>query len=714
MKASIFPASVVFNDSPESCPPSQASSLNLSVCAIVPDNLMRLCLTPIFAAAALVASVAIIAGESPSTPLPRPVALEPAIEFWTRIYGELDSASGLIHDEQRLDVIYRILYLNPAAAPSLQNRAIKGVRNSYRKALLALASGKRSNLNPIEKRALKAWGEQASKTELTEAAERLRFQRGQRDRFEQGLKRSKRWRKRIRAIFRQQDLPLELTALPHVESSYNPKARSKVGAAGLWQFMPATARRYLRVDAEVDERLDPYRSSQAAALFLKQNHAILKSWPLAITAYNHGISGVRRAMRETGTDDLGEIVMSYKGERFGFASRNFYAAFLAASDIAADPGRYFGPSAPDPATLETVVIPAYLPVKILAAGLGIDKGLLRRLNPNIHHGVWNGVLFMPKEQALRIPRHLTKAEATRILKQLAQHYGFSTQKPYRRYEVHNGDSLSVIAERHDSTVSRLVAMNRLSNAHALKAGLILQVPMGPMPKPLGTGAAAIMEAELAIGGLYGDKGTVITIAQTDLMELPEADKDMAEPDSTLDRCTPGSAANVDDAAILSDSKDSQPDLAADPVDYGVAADGTIEIQITETLGHYADWLDLVSTDLRQLNNMGKKKRLIVGHRLKLDFRHVRPKRFEQRRVAHHQARQLRYFDRYRIAGVREHRIKSGDNLWLLAEKRYRIPMWLLRQYNPDIDVDTVLALDDIIHVPLVEELPPKQRCIPAG
>ena len=159
--------------------------------------------------------------------------------------------------------------------------------------------------------------------------------------------------------------------------------------------------------------------------------------------------------------------------------------------------------------------------------------------------------------------------------------------------------------------------------------------------------------------------------------------------------------------------DAQPDLAADPVDYSVAADGTIEIQITETLGHYADWLGLVSADLRERNGLSKKKRLIVGQRLKLDFRHVGPRQFERRRIAYHQKRQLGYFGLHRIAGVREHRIQSGDNLWLLAEKSYRIPMWLLRQYNPDVTVDTVLALDDIIHVPLVEELPPELHCIPA-
>ena len=89
-------------------------------------------------------------------------------------------------------------------------------------------------------------------------------------------------------------LPTELAALPHVESSFNTYAYSKVGAAGMWQFMRGTGRRFLRIDAAVDERLDPYRSTEAAASFLEQNYIVLGSWPLALTAYNHGAGGMKR------------------------------------------------------------------------------------------------------------------------------------------------------------------------------------------------------------------------------------------------------------------------------------------------------------------------------------------------------------------------------------------------------------------------------------
>ena len=100
--------------------------------------------------------------------------------------------------------------------------------------------------------------------------------------------------------------------LPHVESSFNAAAYSKVGAAGLWQFMRSTGRRYMRVDDAVDERLDPYRSTEAAAQLLAYNYRVLGSWPLALTAYNHGAAGMRRAEgNPCGTDDYVKINRTY-------------------------------------------------------------------------------------------------------------------------------------------------------------------------------------------------------------------------------------------------------------------------------------------------------------------------------------------------------------------------------------------------------------------
>jgi len=133
----------------------------------------------------------------------------------------------------------------------------------------------------------------------------------------------------------------------------------------------------------------------------------------------------------------------------------------------------------------------------------------------------------------------------------------------------------------------------------------------------------------------------------------------------------------------------QAELAADPSDYSVAADRSIEVQPLETLGHYADWLGLRTQRLRDLNRLPFQRAVVIGQRIRLDFANVDPATFEQRRTAYHRELQEAYFSRYRIEDVEAHVVRTGESLWVLAQRRYNVPVWLLRRYNPDIDLDRV-------------------------
>ena len=155
-----------------------------------------------------------------------------------------------------------------------------------------------------------------------------------------GLARSGAVIDKFKQTFLSHGLPVDLVYLPCVESSFNFKAYSKFGAAGIWQFTHSTGRRYMEINYVVDERRDPFISADAAARLLKKNYAELKEWPLAITAYNHGLAGMRRAKNAKGSYE--EIVKSYKSRSFKFASRNFYSEFLAARIVAKNPEKYFG------------------------------------------------------------------------------------------------------------------------------------------------------------------------------------------------------------------------------------------------------------------------------------------------------------------------------------------------------------------------------------
>jgi len=267
-----------------------------------------------------------------------------------------------------------------------------------------------------------------------------------------------------------------LVVLLHVESSYNPLVRSSVGAAGIWQFTRFTGKHYLRVDHVVDERFDPHKSTQAAARLLQRYHAVLKSWPLAITAYNHGLSGVRRAVRETATDDIGEIVRQYKGSRFGFASRNFYVAFLAAADISRNPEPYFGVLERDhPDSHWIVKLPVYLPLSALTEQLDLDADVMRALNPALQRSVWKGKKYVPKDYHLRLPPSVDNEGVTTVFNQIAIADGRTDQVPDIVYRVQRGDTLSEIAQRFNTNVRELMAINNLQSKNRIRSGQSLRL-----------------------------------------------------------------------------------------------------------------------------------------------------------------------------------------------------------------------------------------------
>ena len=197
-----------------------------------------------------------------------------------------------------------------------------------------------------------------SNAELKAAVERVRFQLGQADRFRAGLIRSGTWKPYIYEALDKQGLPRELAALPHVESSFDPTAYSKVGAAGMWQFMRSTGVRYMRIDHIVDERRDPFLATDGAVRLLAENYSNVETWPLALTAYNHGVAGMRRAVLQQNTTDIATIVRKYQSRSFQFASRNFYTAFLAALEIDTHPEKYFpGIKISEPSNTGVVVVP---------------------------------------------------------------------------------------------------------------------------------------------------------------------------------------------------------------------------------------------------------------------------------------------------------------------------------------------------------------------
>jgi membrane-bound lytic murein transglycosylase D len=266
--------------------------------------------------------------------------LERKVRFWERVFAEFKSHQIVIHDRFEPNVVVGVIdlpdygYDNPLdpEARTLLERQLK----LYNEALddFHKQGAEARRLSPRHRKIWQAYRQEPTARQRLLAGETsMRSQGGLADTFRQAADNARLYLPRMERIFRAHGLPPELTRMVFVESMFNLNARSKVGASGFWQLMPETARAYLKVNRKIDQRNSPFLATEAAAKILKNNHAVLKSWPLAITAYNHGLNGMKRAVAQTGTRDLHTIVTSYESPSFGFASRNFYAEFVAAKRI---------------------------------------------------------------------------------------------------------------------------------------------------------------------------------------------------------------------------------------------------------------------------------------------------------------------------------------------------------------------------------------------
>jgi len=604
---------------------------------------------------------------------PFPEELQPDVNFWVSIFTRYDTDEGVLHDNRNLAVVYERLDMPANLGRRERNRRVKKRRDALAAVLRSLANGTRDNLSVEEARVLALWPADVSNSTLDTAASRIRFQHGLSDRFREGLERSGRWRDFIEAEFIALGVPVELAALPHVESSYNPEARSHVGASGIWQFTRSTGRRFMQVDHVIDERNDPFEATRGAARLLAYNYSITGNWPMAITAYNHGLSGVRRAMRRHGDTAYVEILRNYNGRTFGFASRNFYVAFLAAKQVDQNPEQYFpGVVRESPTAYAELKLPDYVPADDLARALGVSANQVAKHNPSLQATIWQGSKHVPRGYSLRMPESSLTDSIDNLVALVPGDRWQDEQLPDLFHTVARGDTLSEIADRYDTRVSTLVALNGLGSRHRIRAGQKLRLPAaGPAP-------AAVAQPEPVAPVV------VASVTEEQVEELSVAELSVA--DLSIEDQEP--------AALMGDLASSlvgtlQTTLLSDPSDYTVADDNTIEVQPLETLGHYADWLGLRTQRLRDINGFAFRTPVAVGQRIKLEFGDVDTQTFENLRVDYHRGQQDNFFRKNVITGVTEHTIRSGESIWILSLRQYDVPVWLFRQYNPGFDLHKV-------------------------
>ena len=409
---------------------------------------------------------------------PCPPELQPRVEFWIRIFAEFSKDQRVIHDGRYPWVIYEVLDVTGLTQPQIKAQ-VERKRKHYAAILEGMAGRPPAAYAAEERRLAQLLEGLPEGARFTNAGGRVRSQPGIREQFHAGLQRAGRYRHAMEEILAAAGVPPELLHLPHVESSFHPQAMSKAGASGLWQFMPATGRRFLRVQPDLDERLDPIRSTEAAARYLADARQTLGSWPLAVVAYNHGVAGVARARGKTGGTDIARILLEYDGPSFGFASQNFYCEFLAAIEVGEHPEKYFGGEvACDlPWVYHEFELPHHVRWNALARGFGIDSEELAAFNPAVGGSYLRDARPLPRGYRLRLPS-LRSTDAHALYAALPASEKLDRVPETDRYRVRSGDTLGAIARRHRVRLPALLRANGLTMNSKIRPGQLLVLPEG--------------------------------------------------------------------------------------------------------------------------------------------------------------------------------------------------------------------------------------------
>ena len=311
-------------------------------------------------------------------------------------------------------------------------------------------------------------------TEHREVADFLdEYQTNLRSFMEGSLERAGRHLSQVESILDEDGVPRELAYLPIVESGFQLNAVSRAGAAGPWQFMRHTGRRYgLRIDQYVDERRDLVKATRAAARYLRDLHAMFGDWHLSLAAYNSGEAKVAQVLERASADDFWQI-----NER-GYLPREtceFVPRFLAAMEIGKSPETYGFDMERNlgAANVDSVVPPSSMSLGTIARLTGSDLRTIQELNPALNRGV------APSGYPVLVPRGTQQRFETGYLQLSAEERTVAAQGNARQHRVRRGETASTIARKYGVSVKALLQANRLKSAKVVKVGAVLHIPGSP-------------------------------------------------------------------------------------------------------------------------------------------------------------------------------------------------------------------------------------------
>ncbi len=755
-----------------------------------------------------------------SASFPCPPEIRRRVDFWIQVFKGWDKGKAILHDPNAPERVYMVIDTGRGCS-SMVSRRIKSNRKIITDSLNALAtnlSKGRKVTNKRQRHLLTLFPSQNAK-EIRNAAKKIRCQSGVKDSFVKGLKRFNQYSSMVDQVLLENDLPPEIRYLPFVESSYNPAAYSKAGAAGLWQIMPATARSLgLELNATVDERLDPEAATRAAAKYFRNATITLTKAsiekkpdispaeinPFVITSYNYGINGMRRAINRVSPDYM-EVLNRYKSPSFQVAVKNFYSSFLAAKHVATNAEKYFGTVvSTEPIRYQTLVLQHATSIDRIYKVFDLSDKALKPLNQPLTRFIWNGWRLIPAGYRLRLPLRKDKwqqeiarleslkpekavpgggsyvvrrgdtacgvARALRVnCSELINANGLgrsalirigqklviprqvvtggtvtavSTQTAAgaqdaveKIWVVKRGDTACGIANRTGVSCRELIRANQLGRSAKIYIGQKLVVPR----KDYLTASSAGLNADNRYIVQKGDAACVIaarfSVSCRELIRINKLNKRATiYPGQKLR--VPGyeAPATSQTAALLASAKpsasevgkrasvqrepgpavsnnqlinllDTLPDLSIRVGSEGGEPVYYIFVEVDETLGHFSDWLGIGgSSTLRKTNRLKSSTSLRLGQRIVLPK--ITPQtvaRFEQMRLEYHQVLSETLKENYRLVGIDNYVIKTGESLWYMSQQ-FGFPLWLIYRLNPELRLAPGLSAGQTIKLPRLQAI----------
>lgn len=462
---------------------------------------------------------------------PRYAGLENKIGFWKDVFIGYSQLQTVVHSTEYPHKILRVLdfrgdatTMSPIQLDNHRRKAEQDARAAM-DTLLKSVHAKRAapqTMTAEERRIYDLFSDVRSDNRFQVARETVRTQRGIKERTETALQTSERYLPYMEQIFASYGLPKQLTRLPIVESSFNVEAYSRSHAAGVWQFIPTSAKIYMRLDEVVDDRRDPWTSTDAAARHLRDDYALLQDWPLAVTAYNHGRYGISRGLKSVNGTSLMDLIERSTHSRWGFAGKNYYAEFLAAVEIEREwRARHDRPAGLDPIDFEVVETKHYLPYSTLRRLSGGDDALFRKLNPAYRPEVIDGKLYVPPGHLIRVPAGTARSFEVSYAT-LGSHERFDRQRVYHLlHKVGKGETLGAIARQYRTSVNEIQKANSLKGS-VIRIGQVLKVPPreesrpGPISVAVGESKPSLTRAQVVAARSESD-GSTHTVGKGDTL-----------------------------------------------------------------------------------------------------------------------------------------------------------------------------------------------------